>query len=238
MSRSLGSDTVNLAFGSYSAVQAVQMLRRNADLSPRVIIYDMITDTLRRNISACAPSYFRFCLDISHAAWTSDGDPIIVPPRSDGVARIAEHLDMVEGGKGPVRWLIHGLNITASQFVLLRDRWTDGDPLRQERALEFLLAELSQTAQQLKAFLLVVYLPTTQLTPAPEALVRVARKLNIDFVDLTEAHKEHQARYPDVSLFLARDGHPSVAGHRLIGEAIAAYIAESHLSSLELGHLK
>jgi hypothetical protein len=64
----LGLAGANLAMGSYGGPQALQMLRRHRDPRPKLVILAVISDTPRRNISACASSYFPFCLDGSHVA--------------------------------------------------------------------------------------------------------------------------------------------------------------------------
>ena len=41
---------------------------RNRDLAPRLVVYGMIAHHFERNVMPCAPSYYPFCLDVSHVA--------------------------------------------------------------------------------------------------------------------------------------------------------------------------
>jgi len=53
----LGRTGANLALAAYGTTQSLQVLRRNLNLKPKLVIYTLISDHLRRNVSSCAPSF-------------------------------------------------------------------------------------------------------------------------------------------------------------------------------------
>ena len=79
----LGLSAANLAVPSYGTVGAIELLRRNRDLSPRFVVYGFIRDHIRRNLSPCAPAYSPFCRDVPFVAFNEDRAPYIEPPPPD-----------------------------------------------------------------------------------------------------------------------------------------------------------
>jgi hypothetical protein len=103
LGRELGVSVANFAMPSYGTTQSLQLLERNLDLKPRLVIYGIIAHHFERNVSPCAPSYYEFCLDVSHVSWNGDGKPYIAPPLSNGVRRLQVHL--ARDYLSPVKWL-------------------------------------------------------------------------------------------------------------------------------------
>jgi hypothetical protein len=70
----------NLSMGGYGTVHALHMLRRNADLKPKLVIYPFIYDHRRRNVLPCGLSSFPVCMDSAHVELDGNGEPFIAPP--------------------------------------------------------------------------------------------------------------------------------------------------------------
>jgi hypothetical protein len=224
----LGGSGANLALAGYGTTHSLQLLRRNRDLAPKLVIYGVGRDHLWRNVSSCGRSAYPFCLDYAHVAWNEKGRPYIAFPRSDGVARVHRQMRAEQGGLDPATWIVHGLDVIVAQ---LRSRAADATAShrdKQDAALEFLIEQMASTAGEMKAALLIVYLPDQSMSPPPEMLSPSAQKFGYRFLDLSEAFmKVGAAARP--KLYLPNDGHPSVAGHALIAQKLVAYIRREQL---------
>jgi hypothetical protein len=218
VARRLGISVSNFSFGSYGTLQALQLLQRNRDLTPRVIVYTVIADHMRRNLAACTSSYYPFCLDVSHVAWVN-GVPTSAAPLSNGLRRFWLHAEAQRHGLWPHVWVAHGLDIIFGKILLARD--DPYDPAKQTLAMKYLLDQMAATAKSMRAELLVVYVPVyvaaMDLKPAPPAVVEATSALHVQLLDLTPTFRQHDAP----SLFIPNDGHPNVAGHALIADEIA-----------------
>ena len=226
--RALGGSGANLALPSYGTTHSLQMLRRNRHLTPKLVIFPLTRDHLWRNASACARSYYPFCLDYSHVAWDAKGQAYIAPPRSDGIARIQLQLRAEQGRLDPVTWIVHGLDVVVAQVRFKLANAVAADKARQDAALEFLIQQMASTVSEMNAVLLVVYLPDESMSPSPEILSRSAQKLGYRFLDLSEAFMKIEAAARP-KLYLPNDGHPSASGHALIAEELIAYIRREQL---------
>lgn len=224
----LDATGANLALPGYGTTHAYQMLGRNRDLTPKLIVYGVNIDHPRRNISACAPSVYPFCTDYSHVAWHENGQPYIAPPWSNGVARVHRQLRKEQHGLAPVTWLVHGVDVAVAQLRYTSGRSAALDKAKQEAALEFLVGRMAHTASELKATLVIVYLPEASMSPSPQLLVRSAPTLGYRFLDLTQAFMSLGIRERS-ALYLPNDGHPSAAGHALIAEQLIGFIRREGL---------
>ena len=117
LGRKLEASVSNLAMASYGGTQSLQVLRRNRDLAPKLIVYGMIAHHFERNVMPCAPSYYPFCFDVSHIASDEQGKPRIAPPWSNGVRRLQQQLSGDYGN--PASWLMHGIDVIQGRICLL-----------------------------------------------------------------------------------------------------------------------
>jgi hypothetical protein len=223
----LGGTGANLAVAGYGTTHALQLLRRNRDLAPKLVIYPLLRVHLSRNVSSCATSAYPFCLDDAYVAWNEEGRPYIALPRSDGVARVHHQMRAEQGGLDPVTWIVHGLDVIVARLRSRVAHTTASDREKQDAALEFLIREMASTASEMNAALLIVYLPDDSMSPSPEMLSRSTQKLGYRFLDLSEAFANLGAALP--TLYLPHDGHPSASGHALIAQELIAYIRRKHL---------
>jgi hypothetical protein len=215
----LGMTETNVALGSYGTTQAVQLLERHAGLRPRYVIYAIIGDTLRRNLAACAPSYYPFCLDYSYVAFDAHGTPWLAPPRSNGVNRMLVHARAQSEGLDPLTWLMHGLDVIRGLVLARMSDLNASDSERQRRALAYLLSRMNADAKEIGAVLIVMYVPYRNPQQAPPLMVDLAARLDFRWLDLTDAFIAARSE----ALYIA-DGHPSAAGHALIARKLAALI--------------
>lgn len=209
----LGPNVENLAMASYGTVQSFQALKLNLDLRPKLVVYGFISDHLRRNVMPCAPSYYPFCLDVSHVEF----DPIsIAPPRGDGVSRANRHID----GPGFTNWLPHGIEIAIARY---RKAWSDSHVPKQEyqrAALTYVLNEMSATSRSIGANLVILNIPGPNEIAMNESLREAASALGIMVIDATPAFLKSQKK----NELYVPDGHLSAAGHTVIAEVLRPYL--------------
>jgi hypothetical protein len=222
LGRELGASVANFALASYGTTQSLQILERNLDLRPRLVVYGIIAHHFERNVWPCAPSYYEFCLDVSHVSWNDADKPYIAPPFSNGVRRLQEH----QSGdyRSPERWLAHGADVIFGRLYYAWSRYREPDDAKKAEAMQFLLQRLNRAVAASGAQLLVVFLPTNYYGP-PAALPGIIDKVGdgIRFLDLTGAF-ERNRREGGPNPYIVGDGHPGVAGHALIATEIAKYV--------------
>lgn len=222
--REFGVSTANFAMAAYGTTQSLQMLKRNRDLAPKLVVYGFIDAHLDRNVIACGPAYHPFCLDVSHVAWDDKtGKPRIEPPFSNGVRRFQQHLD--RDYFNPLIWLTHGIDVI---FGRIERAWYYSlipGKTRREEAMNFLLRDMERTVAEMGSEFLVVYIPTG-FAPAPPELARVIGKSRL--LDLTESFLRHKAA-GGPPLYVVDDFHPTPAAHVLIADEIARYIRRERL---------
>jgi hypothetical protein len=225
----LGVTESNFAMGSYGTVQSLQMLRRNADLSPKLVIYEVIADLLRRNVSSCASSYFPFCLDVSYIAWGPDGQPQIRLPHSNGVRRVELQVASETERLDPATWLLHGIDVDYGRVLLRVSEEGAKDERLKDSGFRFLLEQMDRTVREIGAKLLVVYVPLEHDGPVPSAIVHSVTALHLQFLDLTEAFRQNAVNPSNPSAYIPNDGHPSVTGHQIIADQVVDFVRREGL---------
>ena len=222
LSRELDTSVSNFAMAAYGTTQSLQILRRNGDLAPKLIVYGIIAHHFERNVTPCLPSYYPFCFNASYVSWNEAGEPRIVPPQSNGVRRFQQHL--AGDFTNPVTWLSHGIDVIRGRIEYGRAAYSTPSDEKKEEALAFLLREMERSAEEIGAKLLVVYLPTNYYS-APKALHRIVGDIRL--LDLTEAFQREKAKGADI--YIVGDGHPNKAAHALISQEIAKYVRDNGL---------
>jgi hypothetical protein len=222
----LGVTGANISMGSYGTTQSLQMLRRNLDLAPRLVIYGFINDHFARNVLPCARSYYPFCIDTPHVVWEKNGGMRIAPPLSDGTTRTLLQAKMDHAWVDPLTWIVHGVDVAYGRVLLAMGNSTLTDTAMQNRALEFLLGEMAKTTRAIGASLLFVYLPSGG--SLPDILVNSASELGVPLLDMSPAYQAYQAA-GGPPLTIPGDGHPSIAAHALIASEVASFIRREGL---------
>ena len=227
LAREFGAGVSNFAQPSYGTVQSLQMLRRNRDLAPKLFIYGIIAHHSERNVSPCAPSYYPFCLDVSHVEWDRQGRPQIAGPASDGVRRLEHHL--TTNFSDPVSWLAHGADVIYGRIEYDQSIWDEPDETKKDEALAFLLREMEHSVAEVGSQVLVVFIPTNYWGPSP-ALARSIDEIGgkMRFLDLTDRFKRNREE-GGPNVYIVGDGHPSAAAHAIIAEEIAKYVRREKL---------
>lgn len=227
LGRELGASVANFALASYGTTQSLQILERNLDLKPRLVVYGIIAHHFERNVWPCAPSYYEFCLDVSHVSWDDADRPYIAPPFSNGVRRLQVH--QAGDYRSPVRWLAHGADVIFGRLYYAWSRYREPDDAKKAEAMQFLLHRMNRAVAASGAQLLVVFLPTNYYGP-PAALPGIVDKVGngIRYLDLTPAF-ERNRREGGPNPYIVGDGHPGVAGHALIAAEIAKYVRREGL---------
>ena len=145
LGRELKASVSNLAMASYGTTQSLQILQRNRDLAPKLIVYGMIAHHFERNVMPCAPSYYPFCLDVSHVSWDEQDKPRIAPPWSNGVRRLQQQL--AGDYYNPVSWLTHGIDVIHGRIEYAQATFDEADEATKDRAMSFLLREMERTVR-------------------------------------------------------------------------------------------
>jgi hypothetical protein len=225
----LGVDVANLAFGSFSTVHSVEMLRRNLDLQPRVVVYGFIGSHLDRNLSGCAPTVDALCLPTAHVDF-EDGAPRVAPAWAGEFALNQAYALGPEQGLLARSLLLFRADL---QVLRLRGRQAalgERKPRNARgRALSFLLHEMDGLVRKAGAELIVLYIPLLQRGraegPPPEllnALRGLERPVLVDSTPLVLAYQANPANKP---LHLP-DGHPAARAHVVFADELERVIRE------------
>jgi hypothetical protein len=187
-------------------------------LAPKLVVYGLIAEHQDRNVRACTGAgYYSFCLDQAHARWKS-GAVEIRGPGTNGVRRARTQHSAQTDGLDPVTWLAHGLDVAAGRILLSLSRAAEPDLATRQRILEALIEKMADTASEMHARLLVVFIATQDQKKPPGWLGRSGR---YDVIDMTQPFQQNG---PDS--WIMDDGHISAAAHRMIASAVKQYWAE------------
>jgi hypothetical protein len=216
----------NLAFSAYGTVQALQMLERNLDLRPRVVVYGVIQDHVKRNLSGCAPTYGPACLPCAWVDFDPSDQPFLHPPDRDAYAFNRRFWDVFFFHRGSwARRLLVTAEADARRIAGATSHGT-GDPAHRQRGLEFLLARMRADTARIGAHLVLVYIPYLErggTNPAPPALAGALQSVAGDGVTVLDLAPVVTRYYADPArplLRFERDPHPNPAAHALIAEEL------------------
>lgn len=231
VSRRLGVRAANLAFASYGGVQSVLMLERNRDLRPRLVVYGVIQDHAKRNLSPCAPTFGPSCLPASFVAFDGAGRPYVHPPDMREYAFNRRFWDAFFFQRASWPRLL-ALALEGDVRRVVRGQGDDGTPERRRRSYELLLTRMRAATEAMGAHLLVVYMPylergTTNAMPPSlrQALATVAGP-SVTVLDLAPLVARHYTAADAPALRFESDPHPSAAGHAFFAEAVEARVRE------------
>jgi hypothetical protein len=227
-----GLRAANLAFSSYGTVQAVQMLERNRDLAPSVVVYGVIQDHMKRNLSPCAPVYGPACLPFAWVDFDARERPFLHPPNNDDYDFSRRFWDAFFFRRGSwARRLGVALEADVRRLAGAPPE-DDGGPERRGAAMAFLLERMRAASRSAGAPLVIVYIPYLErggTQPPSAALARALSGIaaaDVTVVDLTAALARHYSDPASPSLRFARDRHPNAAAHALIAGALEPALRE------------
>lgn len=235
--RELGLKVANFAVGSYSGVQAALSLERHADLRPKIIVYGLIEDHLRRNLDPCAPNFFPNCLQVPIVAGIEARTPHptrVGPGGFDGL-ELTDQLMQLRDDPSLTRRAWLGLRTAWHEYRDWRSRpvveaqasMTDDNAIRGEA---YAVRRMAREAHRLGATLVVLHVgrldglpaddPSRGWRPLPPAL-RAALPPDVVFIDAVPAVAAFVKAHPDTKLVLTeRDDHPNAQAHALFAHLL------------------
>ena len=225
------ASVANFGVGSYGTVQSLQLLQRNRDLNPRVVIYGFISDHLRRNLSPCAPAYGPYCLSVSHVDFDQAKQPFLQTPLREYPQELyqsfLQEVAWEHGSLGDdIKW---ATRLTLKKFEDNSIYGYDNSSESQAKGMTFLIDQMFEVTDSIGAQLVVVYIPYLergQTNPPPAELLQ-ALTPGVIFVDMTARISEHYQVDGNPSLKIHElDGHPNEIGHDLIAEEIYRVLQE------------
>jgi hypothetical protein len=232
LGRKLAVPVVNLALGSYGTVQPLQLLQRNSDLKPDVIIYGFITDHLHRNLSPCAPSYAPFCIPTSYIAFDRQGNPYIHRPPVEYFQEVGKNFysQVISESFGfdSIIWGARAILSKVNQRFMMR--YKDDFSARQ-KSIKYLIGRMEEEAKLINATLIVVHIPYLQRdgTNGPPLELLDALTDDIVFIDLSPPIERYYSASKPPSLSFAGDGHPNHLAHGLIAHEIHGVLKKEGL---------
>lgn len=226
VARRTGMRAANFAFSAYGTVQAVQMLERTLDLRPRVVVYGLIQDHVKRNLSSCAPTYGPACLPVAWVDFDPAGRPFLHPPDAEEYAFNRRFWDAFFFRHGSwAHRLAVAVEADARRIARQADHHMD-DPPHRQAAAAFLLGRMRALAARSGTQLVIVYIPYLergQTNPVPPALAAALRTVTGDGVTVLDLAPVVARYYEDPArplLRFALDAHPNAAGHALIADEL------------------
>jgi len=236
LGRSLGVPVANFAVGSYSGVQAALALERHRDLRPRVVVYGLIEDHLRRNLDPCARSFFPNCLRVPTIVGLDGGEPSFTRVEAADLAGVQLTADLLELPRHPSLW--------NRSWLGLRTAWHEYRDWREASVREaqarindanalagelYVVRRMAAQARALDATLVVLHmgrldgLPATDRTrgwrPLPDGFVE-ALPADVVFVDATGPVARHYARSAKPLYLTRSDDHPNARAHGLFAKLL------------------
>lgn len=241
----------NVAVPGYGITGCLLTLKKFLLLKPRVVIFPLIENDIRRSIEPCAPNWSPYCLSVAFVDFDRTGRPFIHPAADWSEANeqyLKEILMEHPFGLRDIFWAVRRDWLRLSQKDqdslnrLYRSRQT---PEFKEKALTFLLEQMAQTSRKISAKLLIVYLPVmNNIQPAPSELLQAVMKLenglDVFYTDLAAPFAEYVGANGDRSLKAGGvDVHPSETAHQLIADQLAPLLDEMlHASGTPLERLE
>jgi hypothetical protein len=243
LGRALSVPVANFAVGSYGGVQSELSLERHTSLAPKVIIYGLIEDHLRRNLDPCAPSFFPNCLQVPIVSGLDSGNPHFTTVDGSGFVgvELTDDLLKLRANSSLFNRSLLGLRTAYHEFrdwrvqsvIAAESKITDANKVNGEL---FVLQRMARQAKRMHAALIVMYMgrldglpddPSKGWLPLPDA-VRKGMPEGVIFLDTTPYVSQFYARNPTVQLNV-RDGHPNATAHELFATILRDEIVRRHL---------
>lgn len=228
LSRKFDVSVANFAYGSYGTVQSLQLLERNSDLKPKIVIYGFINDHIRRNMSPCAPSYAPFCVPVSYMDFDNLGNPYIhVPPGrySPKKGRLF-YEEILFDDKFGIEDIIWGGRIILSKFgriykVNFLNLKNSNIKSPHKKSMKYLMSRMIEIVKRIDATLVVMHIPYLHKgrTNRPPLELLNALTGDVLFIDLSQAVIQYYSDAKNPPLLFS-DGHPNEIAHELMSQEI------------------
>jgi hypothetical protein len=246
LGRAFGVPVANFAVGSYGGVQSALALERHRDLRPRVVVYGLIEDHLRRNLEPCAPSFFPNCLRVPTVIGLDAGQPgfSAVPPADEAGVQLTADLLALPDNPSPWNRSLLGLRTAWHEYHDWREHsvLTAQSQINDANALAgelYVIRRMAGQARELGATLVILHmgrldgLPATDTTggwrPLPAGFVE-SLPPDVVWVDSVARVARHYSTPRAEPLYLTRaDAHPNARAHKLFADLLQAEIARRGL---------
>lgn len=231
LARSLDRRGANLAKGGYSGLNSLQMLKRNLDLKPRVVVYGVINAQLIRNLSPCAPSFAPFCIPVSYVELDEQLKPFVRLPEFDYFEpelnrRFFQEVFLREPG---ITWNDVAWRMRVDLFGY-RDRKAlarPGGPVAERKAQNLVFRQMIAATDSIGAKLVVVFIPgcSRDAVDGPRRALRESLDGRpFTYVSMEKAFRNHYADPNAPALDFPGDGHPNALAHGLIARELAGVV--------------
>lgn len=236
LAREFGVTSVNLSQVGYGTVQSVKQLEKHMERRPKVVIYGFIDDHLNRNLNPCAPSAAPYCLEVPYLQVQDVQAPQWRAPANQneqgdlGWRFYREILTQENIGFNDIRWRIRADLARFQNPSLTNPSQNEAD---KQTAMMFLLDYMADICDQIGAHLIVMHMPyfiRDEPNPPPPALM-AALDDRITFLDLTEVTAAYKAAGDTPPLGIPTDGHPDIAGHRMMADELSEIIRTQNMLS-------
>ncbi len=234
VARRLGKTAVNLSVSGYGGVSALERLRRNLDLRPRLVVYGLWEDHLNRNVRRCIEHNSPVCLERPYIRFDESGRPVIeYPSHSDRNVALTRRWYMETAkGTNAYRTVFTDVFWTAYRFATMSYEAVFGieEPVSFERkldAMRYVLSEMKRAADSVGAKLAVVWTPlyfSDTITQPPDELVAHAERERILWVNMAGPFETMKRN--GIPIAIAGDGHMTEAAHKAVASEILRALAE------------
>lgn len=238
LAKKTGLIVSNLAKPSYGATAAFLSLEKYKYLSPKIVIYGFIEGHMRRMLSPCAPCEFSFCRPSPFVNFNPR--PYIQKPSIDEYKIYfryqAEVMSPHKFGLIDIYWAFKTdlVCLTKTDSIGLNERFTNNYP-RSEEALRYLIEKMILSCKELKAKLIIIYIPNPNLIDPPSkefshVIEKFTDSKNIFFVDVTKSFHGYAKKFGQDKLksmcvpMRGNNYHPSEQAHQLIVDALLPII--------------
>jgi hypothetical protein len=237
LAKNTGLIVSNVAMPSYGTTTAFLSLEKYKYLCPKIVIYGFIEEHMRRMLLPCAPCDLPFCRPNPFVNFNPDPyiqEPIAYLP---GIyfRYLTEVMAPHKFGLIDIYWALKRdlMYLIKNDSIGLNKRfWRNYSSFfLREEALRYLIEKIIISCKELKARLIIIYIPELhQISSPPKEFIHIMEKVadsrNVFYVDLTQSFHEYAKKYGKEKLKAmgGYDFHPSEQAHQLIVNALLPII--------------
>ena len=219
----LDVSVTNFALASYGTLQSLQLLERNIHLNPKVIIYGFISDHIKRNLKACAPSISPFCRYVSYVDFDKQDNPYIHPPKGEYSKIFYErfHEDVIHNPSifGNISW---GMKLFTYKLMGEKIFSYLKDDIHKRKSLIYLVNRMYHAAKKINAALIILFIPPLEREAKRQPPQELLQSLNKDiiFINLGDIINQYYRDPTKPLLRFKKDGHPNELAHKIMADEI------------------
>lgn len=222
----------NFALPSYGTLQSFQLLERNIDLNPKIIIYGFWLGHVRRNLCPFAPAICPFPRYVSYIDFDNQNNPYIHPPKGKYSKAFTKNFyeEVIHNPSifGNIFW---GAKLSFFKLIGKTNCSYLNEDIYRKKGMKFLVNEMHNVAKKINATFIVMYLPALgrgQASQPPQELLQSLDK-DIIFIDLSNKVNQYYKDPMSPSLQLKNDGHPNELAHKMMANEIKKVLKRKKL---------